>query len=324
MGCDASKPNRSDIPTIGCHQTFEVVCQGGGPGTPSSIVVYDGQQSRWMEVVIDAHLQMKAELAALNFQEWCKEGVARLVGPLGAQDQRTIMTLKIGRATFEEVGAIEDDTGSNNGWPDFWSKQEFIDEIEWVCLRSLSVQSNIGGVGCVLGHAIHGASRVCQITQESPRELTGQGPQRLHYEHHADSRYGMAAYNGQIAGDEIEIDGELLSPRSCAARYGGGWALRSTNPSSIMHVDGTTIKTHYTNKRHCVGIEVADEVHPLPALCMGIAVGAFMHPLEVEKYATYWAWKRFQEPRRASSFDAVNGLPPVVETDERNVAYPAP
>jgi len=309
MGCECSKNARNDIPKIGCQHTFVVMPGGGG------LVVTDANQNKWMEVSIDDHLKRKEEITAMQWENWSKEGELCLTGPLGAEEKVPLMRFHCGEAKFNEVGREEFRAAGdlndhaimeNRLWPDIWQKQDYT-QINWVCVRSVSVQNIDDEIECVIGHAIMGATRVREVTQQSPRDAKVGGHRDLKNRHHMDSRYDQVAYNGKFMGEEMNIDGEMGAPNKCPQRYKSFWKLKPKNPQSSMYVDGTSIETEFRNNAHCMTIEVADQVFPLAALSMGIAVGCFMHPLEVEKYATHWCSAKAFANAKAKGTPASNG-----------------
>lgn len=304
MGCECSRPSRDDVPTAGSVHKFIALPNNSG------FIVYDENQSKWMELVVDVHLRAKAHMSASTWDSWAKRAQAKLLGPFGTSDPRTLMTLHIGAADFQEVddpgGFCDEFPIDDPRWPAWWQQQEFI-KINWSCARTLSVENCDGKNECTITQSVNGDARVCQVTSTSgvapsPRDvalapIAGMQHQQKTYEQ--DSKYEGATYDAQIPGlDRVIVDGQHHEPDVCERRYGGLYSLKTWSPNSQICGDATTIKMRFLDGKPCIEVETAAEMPPMSALCMGIAMGSFMHPLEVEKHATQWAFARIKDPRR--------------------------
>lgn len=287
MGCDCSKPGRTDVPVMGHVHDFDVRPVG------DKIVVYDGSGSKWFEVDVDKHLRYLEEVTDEHYQEWKKAGKAFLRGPIGDEkahekeiqkddyeavkkDKKPLQTLEIGPAGFAALDH-EDHPDILELWEAVWEGVEH-EKLTWACTRELKVKSAEGKEEAML--------RMMAVGQARARKTPEGGVVK-------DAKYHRVEYTLKIDGKDMD----MVAVHEKARRYEGSFDIVPPGKSGQVseYVDGCKIQTHMVHGKHCVIVTTQDQCQPLQGLATGIGMSSWLHPHTAEKHAKHFAYEIMRE-----------------------------
>jgi len=289
MGCDCSKPGRTDVPQQGMNYDFDVRPVG------DKLVVYDGQQSKWFEVDTDEHLRRREQITAEHYQLWKTAGQARMHGPLGrdvdkkkeiekndydfATKEGALMTIEIGPAGF---AAIDDDNHPLIAelWK-AWVDGEEDEKITWACERQITIKTKSGRVEADIKMVAVGQSR-CKW-----KDIGGKKEKKEMW-----SKFHKVEYTVNINGKPLQVVGEHLKNDRYAAQF---QLVPGGKKDATVTWEGCDIETHMLHGKHCVIVKTGQECLPLGALCIGMGMSIWCHPVVAEKHAEHFAWEIMRE-----------------------------
>lgn len=294
MGCDNSKPGRTDIPIPGAEHDFDVRPHPKG----DTLIVADGQHNKWFQIEVDdhlGHLRHNDEVTAEQYQLWKRQGKASVFGPLGIEPQHwkelkclsydfmksegPILTVLVGPAAFEVIN--DEDAVEENVWELWWKGQEF-EQMTWVCTRELEVKTEKGRTVASIRMRVVGTARVL-------KQSNGQ--------HGGHAKFHHVEYNVQI--DNVKQKVHKLSANVESNQYERSWTMAPDRTDQGTKAAGCMVQCHMIADQHCVSVRTAELCLPLGGLCVGVGMATWMHPLTTEKLAAHFAYDHMQECQHA-------------------------
>jgi hypothetical protein len=295
MGCDCSKPGRTDIPILGMAHDFDARPTG------DKIVIYDGMQNKWLEIDTDEHLRPREEVTSEHYQLWKTEGKARLRGPLGIEvehrkeieceeydfmkTEAPLMTIHIGPAGFAALD--DEDSTEEELWEAWWEGVEY-EQMTWACTRGLEVTTSKGRKMADIRMMVVGSARSWK-TADGERSRHAKF-HRVEYTVNINGKPQKVSQNAGTFSYQTPQGDKLASNR-----YAGEFEMVPDDHDVSVAVDGCTVKPHMLNNKHCIIVRTADQCLPLGGLCIGVGMGAWMHPIHAEKHAAHFAYEHMRQ-----------------------------